>query len=230
MSTRPLRAFTIIELLVVVVVIAILAAVLLPALSKAKAKAMRISCVGHLKNIGLANRIFATDNGELFPWERSLAPATNRINFPDLTGLSAADQIVRIYQSVSNELSTPKIIVCPADVRRDAANWQTLTASNISYFAGLSSQETLPESIMAGDRNLILDGNPLIGLVNVKSGAALAWDEKIHRFLGAITMGDGSVQQLSSGKPLPTGRTLLIGSLQEQLENTGLETNVFLIP
>lgn len=224
MSRRSVRGFTIIELLVVLVVVAILATVLLPALSKAKAKAMRISCVGRLKNIGLSNRIFATDNADLFPWQRSLANATNRINFPDLTGLPPADQVVRIYQCLSNELSTSKIIVCPADVRNEATDWLKLTTNNISYSVGLSASETLPQTIMAGDRNLSRDGRELTGRVELKSGTDARWDKTVHRFQGNVAMGDGSVQQLYSG------RTLSVHSLKEALENTGVETNVFVIP
>jgi prepilin-type processing-associated H-X9-DG protein len=204
------------ELLVVVAMIAVLVAVMLPALSKEKAKAMRISCVGRLKNIGLANRIFATDNGDLFPWQRS--SATNRINFPDLTGLSTGDQVVRIYQTLSNELSIPKIIVCPADVRNDAPDWR-ITTNNISYFVGLSSKETLPQTLMAGDRNLAVDGKEAAGRVELKNGAKVAWDKTMHRLQGNVAMGDGSVQQLSTEN-----------RLKETLANTGVETNVLLIP
>ena len=56
---------TLIEVLVVVGVLAILAGMLLPASSKAKAKSLRIASVNHLKQIGIAARIFETDHGRL---------------------------------------------------------------------------------------------------------------------------------------------------------------------
>jgi type II secretory pathway pseudopilin PulG len=151
--------------LVVITIIAILAGMLLSALAKAKAKAQKIKCTSNLKNVGLGFRIFATDNGDLYP-----------MSVPDAQGgsASAADLragvtlVYRHFLSLSNELQTPKIVLCPSDGlgRVEAVNWSTNRTrganaaqyfagnSSVSYFVGFEADETLPQSLLSGDRNI----------------------------------------------------------------------------
>lgn len=215
------RGFTLIELLVVIAIISILAGLLLPALAEARRKAQQINCVNQQRQIMLGLRMFADDNGARTPMQLpQTAGGALRAN---QTVLAPADAYL-VFEALRESLSTPAILLCPADgVRVAAAKFRTddptaantLTNNlNVSYALGLDADETSPQMLLLACRNLYgpsvpatanggfghspaTPGGALV-VLGTNATAVVGWTAQMHRSAGTVTFGDGSVARLTS--------------------------------
>jgi prepilin-type N-terminal cleavage/methylation domain-containing protein len=192
------RAFTLVEMLVVIAIIAVLAALLLPALTRGKQRAQRIQCIGNLKEMGTAFQMFAHDHQGKFPMQTPQAEGGSQ------EYVTAGSFIpgpfffsYRHLQALANELVVPRILVCPADRDREPAlSFGALQNSNVSYFVGVGADYNTPSSVLAGDRNIVSDVDTSASLLY--GGRGLHWTRELHYFKGNILFSDTHVEQMNT--------------------------------
>ena len=189
----------------------VVGAIIMPAIAKSRAKPRRISCANSLKQIALSFHLWAGDHDGKLPMQVS----TNFGGTKEFVGDGA---LYPHFLVTSNELGTPKILICSWDEgRRQVTTFATLKDTNISYFLGLDADPAVPGAWLVGDRNLATNGTPLrAGLVNIRSdGAKWSWTRQQHDRKGYICRVDGSVS-LTDGD----GRGQVTIPLQQSATNS----------
>jgi prepilin-type processing-associated H-X9-DG protein len=206
-------ALTAVEIIVVIAVIALLALVFLPGLAKAKGRSSRIGCPNNLKQIALSFKTWALDNNDHYPAQVSM---TNG----GAMELMAKPSVFPLFQVMSNELSTPKVLLCPLDKERSAtANFANVLAdTNLSYFLALDVNQENPSMWLAGDRNFTNCKTPPTALLAVSSNSILGWDKRMHNKCGNICFADGSVSGFDNL------------SLRRAIQTVGQSTNRLIVP
>ncbi len=197
------RAFTLIELLVVIAIIAILAGMLLPALSKAKARAQQTSCINNQKQITLAFTMWGDENNEgKYPWNSGGPASLPLIPWRDH------------WATLQRHLVNPTMLMCPADKNRTPmTNWAQMTPAfelrkSVSYFFCADAQPDRPMMFFVGDNYLSFNGTLAYGAsppesLKVKKANLPRYDwvsTMRHQKQGAAALCDGSVSVFSGTK------------------------------
>jgi competence protein ComGC len=183
-----LRAFTLIEVLVVLGTLAIVILLVLPALRPPSHPAPMARCVQNLQQIGLAFRVWSTDHADRLP----MAALTDSNGSLELV---SGTNIFRTFQLVSNELNDPKVLLCPVDNRKPPKrdDFATLRSINLSYVLGLDAGQSNPGSVLSGDRNITNAMPAQNGILAVTASFPASWTGTMHKGVGNILRADGSV-------------------------------------
>jgi hypothetical protein len=221
----PIRVagFNRVGLLLVLAVVLALAGMGLSKLDRARVRAARISCVGNGMQVGLAFRIWSNDHEEQFPWARhqkygGCVPNGSAIG-------EAFGEIVDAFRCLSNELTVPKVLVCPDDrVRIKSTSFDpqasapfggkppAVETKNLSYVAGWDADETRAQGVLSGDSHfgdLLPPGLGDAGRSGLNRSVSrlpredaiqetnVTWTSERHRGIGILGLADGSSHQVA---------------------------------
>lgn len=231
MKTKPTkarRAFTLIDLMLVVATMVGILFVILPYFAKARPHSKRIGCTNNLKQVNYAFRIWAGDQNDQMPMQVSI---TNG----GAMELAEQGSAYAIFLVMSNELNTPKILFCPeesnpqrtqavlfgspASPNVTGASVPFGPTNNLSYFVGLDATDTKPETILTGDDHFQVSGVlPKPGLFLLPTNAPIEWRNERHLKFGNVAMADGSAQGFNTA------------AFRKALFETGLATNRLAMP
>jgi prepilin-type N-terminal cleavage/methylation domain-containing protein len=212
------QAFTLVELIVVIAVL-VIGFVLFSMFFRGPSRVRhgpRITCVSNLHQIGVAYVYWAGDHNGRYPASESVSNGGWR---ECLTNADQGFLCWTNYAIMAREMGqSPKALVCPSDERKFANAFTNFANTNLSYFVGVSADQSQPQSLLAGDRNLSAgtkagnnygysskdgQGNDVAVQTNSQT-SPVCWSLTMHSLgksagAGNILLGDGSAQEVDSG-------------------------------
>jgi prepilin-type processing-associated H-X9-DG protein len=192
LSKRLLASFTRRDLPVSLGVCCLLVCVGVIEFLKWRRRAHSICCNCNLKQVGLAFRTWALDHRDFYPM--AISNAAGGTLEDCLTG-----NTFRHFLVMSNELVTPKVLVCPNDSRQPATDFASGFGNrNVSYFVGIVSNGDNPQLFLSGDRCVTNGTTPRNGVLELTTNAMPGWTAELHEGYGNTGFADGSVQMLST--------------------------------
>lgn len=204
-----------VDLILCVVAVVGIVCVLLPMLNRNRggSRAMRISCMNNLRQIGVGFRLYVHDSG----------------SYPQF---NATNGLWEVFQTVGMEIGSPKVLACPSDRAKHSASdfgtnglpssfsFPTNRNRALSYFYVTNIAETNAGMFLSGDRNLHLPGLSLRNVLILTTNSSAQWNAEIHTNAGNVTLADGSAQQVANNR---------LGQLLK-FEFSGVETQTLALP
>jgi type II secretory pathway pseudopilin PulG len=226
-SENQILAMTLVEAIVVIGVIGLVVLMLLPTVCGPTRRVLANTCSNNLKQLATAMKVWEGDNNDKFPMGLSVTNGGTK-------ELMETTEAWRVFQVMSNEISTPKILFCPQDSTRTnfARDFGEDLKNKISYFIGMVADDSDPQSLLSGDDNFLLKNLPVSnGNLNIFSNSAIDWDSSRHfsrikqdwftttrTNYGYLMLADGSVQASTDS------------GLKIYIQQSNVVTNRFAIP
>ena len=200
------RAFTRIDLAVLIVMVCVLASLANPFLSQSRVRSDVLLCQGNLAQIGRAYQLWGNDHEDQHP-------ALVNPGDGGLRGSPEAGNIYIQFAWLSNQLASPKVLVCPADtntVRRafdfssnpdGGLMHQGYRNNAVSYMTSLHAWSSASRAFVSGDRNVEPRQFNYCSYAQTAAQSWYwdsAWGRSIHWEKGNVLFKDGSVEDSST--------------------------------
>lgn len=192
MRSASTGAFTLVELLVVLLTLTAAALLLTGGLEKSKRDARLRQCSDNLKSVGLSFRMWPIGSDDAYPMA-----VPNR--YGGSLGAVTSGETFFHFQVTSNELQTPKVLVCPTDDRQPAQSFSNgFSNTNLSYFVGVDARNAEPNMLLSGDRNVTNGSASSSNMLVLTTNSVARWSPMLHGRWGNISLADGSVQRFDN--------------------------------